>query len=353
MKSFSSFDEKKKETTFSLLFHNNYKILTCVFFFSYSIERGIDITKQYLNIMSEEVPASKFEFLFVAPFVTESTVNCTANSFSTRESCHVYTPDEIKLWREETKKNYIYNVQIGLTRDQGKRNYMEDRVEAKAWEPFPEILPGFKAAYIGVYDGHGGSVAVDLVLDQLRGIIMAEWRKELYGYYNIDIENIPKDRAVKSGTTERDQLEKLSLTILPGIIARSFATMQKILHDEWEKAGVSDGTTVVINILVYNKLFSAHVGDSRAILVRGGHGYAFTKDHKPNYPKERERIESLGGSVKKVGSVYRVDNNLSVARTLGDCPYKVCSNLLLFMFICSFNSLFYSLLFLLSLKFQL
>ena len=53
-------------------------------------------------------------------------------------------------------------------------------------------------------------------------------------------------------------------------------------------------------------MISANVGDSRAILSRAGTAIDLTKDHKPNDPVERARIESLGGRVDWFGPVNSV-----------------------------------------------
>ncbi|KAG6586805.1 Protein phosphatase [Phytophthora cinnamomi] len=69
---------------------------------------------------------------------------------------------------------------------------------------------------------------------------------------------------------------------------------------------------------------------SRAVLCRSGDAVELTRDHKPNDPQERARIESLGGRVQSYGCVdaqgepiepygaYRVNDNLVVARAIGD-----------------------------------
>ena len=93
-------------------------------------------------------------------------------------------------------------------------------------------------------------------------------------------------------------------------------------------------------------LVSANVGDSRAVLSRAGKAVALTKDHKPNDPSERARIEKLGGRVdwcgprdpktggpkmrvkkgekrkKRVGGVYRINGNLALSRAIGDRSEK-------------------------------
>mmetsp|Transcript_34584 Transcript_34584/g.99285 ORF Transcript_34584/g.99285 Transcript_34584/m.99285 type:complete len:453 (-) Transcript_34584:68-1426(-) len=66
----------------------------------------------------------------------------------------------------------------------------------------------------------------------------------------------------------------------------------------------------------------ANVGDSRAMLVRGGKAIALSDDHKPENPKERSRIRGAGGQVLKVGPCHRVDGTLNLSRALGDFHLK-------------------------------
>eukprot|EP01034_Spumella_vulgaris_P045969 gene45969-57311_t len=66
----------------------------------------------------------------------------------------------------------------------------------------------------------------------------------------------------------------------------------------------------------YNKYSNA--GDSRTVLSQNGQAIELTKDHKPNDPIEKMRIEKLGGFVKKVAGCHRVMGNLAMSRALGD-----------------------------------
>ena len=269
--------------------------------------------------MERSSTVTKFDFRFVCPFQTNKLGDCGHDSFSALPGTRIFMAEDIKEWKDRTKSNYYYTAQLGLTLEQGHRNYMEDRAEAKALEPFPTLLPGFKAAYIGVYDGHGGSTAVELVKENLRKFLISIWRKELATTMDINLETV---QPMPPGP-ERDQLEKISLTLLPKVIFGAFEAMEAMIEKRWKLTGISDGTTVVLVILVHNKLFSAHCGDSRSILCRGGLDLALTIDHKPNLASEKRRIEELGGSVRKIGTVYRVNNNLAVSRSLGDSTYKV------------------------------
>ncbi|NXF07002.1 PPM1D phosphatase, partial [Smithornis capensis] len=86
---------------------------------------------------------------------------------------------------------------------------------------------------------------------------------------------------------------------------------------EWPKTMTglpsTSGTTASVVIIRGSRMFVAHVGDSGVVLgVRDDPKDDFvravevTQDHKPELPKERERIEGLGGSVINKSGVNRV-----------------------------------------------
>ena len=66
-----------------------------------------------------------------------------------------------------------------------------------------------------------------------------------------------------------------------------------------------------------HQLISAHVGDSRAVMVTLDDSFDLTCDHKPSNPSEKERVELLGGRIIQYG-VLRVQGVLAVTRALGD-----------------------------------
>ncbi|KAL7175936.1 hypothetical protein ACSBR2_029499 [Camellia fascicularis] len=82
------------------------------------------------------------------------------------------------------------------------------------------------------------------------------------------------------------------------------------------------GSTAVTAILINGqRLLVANVGDSRAVLLRGGQAIQMTTDHEPN--TERGSIENKGGFVSNVpGDVPRVDGQLAVSRAFGDKSLK-------------------------------
>lgn len=82
------------------------------------------------------------------------------------------------------------------------------------------------------------------------------------------------------------------------------------------------GSTAVTAILINGqKLWIANVGDSRAVLSRGGQAIQMTIDHEPN--TERGIIENKGGFVSNMpGDVPRVNGQLAVSRAFGDKSLK-------------------------------
>ncbi|PAN22577.1 hypothetical protein PAHAL_4G028500 [Panicum hallii] len=77
------------------------------------------------------------------------------------------------------------------------------------------------------------------------------------------------------------------------------------------------GSTASTAILVGDRLVVANVGDSRAVICRGGDAIAVSRDHKPDQTDEKQRIEEAGGFVMWAGT-WRVGGVLAVSRAFGD-----------------------------------
>lgn len=82
------------------------------------------------------------------------------------------------------------------------------------------------------------------------------------------------------------------------------------------------GCTAVVCCVLENAFVVANVGDSRAVLCRGGTAVDLSKDHKPQDPSEYDRIRQAGGWVEADGDMYRVNGDLNLSRALGDLEYK-------------------------------
>ena len=212
---------------------------------------------------------------------------------------------------------------------QGERQYMED-------EYFVEQNGKFAA----VFDGHGG------------GSVSKYLRQNLYANFQAAL----PQSASKKGSTIDDKyqsdaniremdnsmLAQHHLSLQSSIVASALETAFVKVDSEvgsishWSFQG-STALAVVIheNINKHDgtatrSIVAANVGDSRAILSRGKVAIDLTKDHKPNDDNERNRIESLGGTVEWCGDVnsqghpiehtgvYRINGNLALSRSIGD-----------------------------------
>jgi protein phosphatase 1L len=85
--------------------------------------------------------------------------------------------------------------------------------------------------------------------------------------------------------------------------------------------GIKSGTTAANLYLIGDRFLAANAGDTR-VIIGTRKGFSFlTKDHKPDLPEERARIESLGGRVLSYGAP-RVEGILAMSRALGDTGLK-------------------------------
>ena len=78
--------------------------------------------------------------------------------------------------------------------------------------------------------------------------------------------------------------------------------------------GIMEGSTAVLGLFLDNILYVANIGDSRAVLSRGGKAIRVSYDHKPELPEEEDRICLKGGFV----SDGRINSVLAVSRAFGD-----------------------------------
>lgn len=146
-------------------------------------------------------------------------------------------------------------------------------------------------AFFAVFDGHGGGEAAQFARDHLWDFI-----KKQRGFWS-----------------RCDQ--EVCTAIRKGFVACHHAMWKKL--PEWPKtlSGLpsTSGTTASVVVVRGDHLYVAHVGDSAVVLgVQDDASVPFvravelTQDHKPELPRERQRIEGLGGSVIKKSGVNRV-----------------------------------------------
>lgn len=163
----------------------------------------------------------------------------------------------------------------------------EASIQGKRWEMEDEhiIIPNFRSPqefFAAVYDGHGGREVATYTLQHLHKYL---------------------DLALKE-SSPREALNKAFL----------------LTDSDVMRAHIDAGSTAVVAYLNGNELYVANAGDSRAVLSRNGEAVRVSKDHKPEDPEEKERIEKLGGYVttKQQTRVARVNGELSLSRSIGD-----------------------------------
>lgn len=200
-----------------------------------------------------------------------------------------------------SSNNYIPVLAYASNTHNGAvRSYNEDKITT---------LPFFNnmAYYFAIYDGHGGNKCSTFL------------QSELHFYFT----NITSKPSMENSILrcENDYLSKIAVDQKGSIV---------------DKSG---SCAVIVIITQEKKIIFINIGDSRAILISSDNQIIFaTEDHKPNSPKELERIVRAGGSiyqnvmscpmVKNGGEVvkngpFRVSpGRLSVSRTLGDIEIK-------------------------------
>jgi serine/threonine protein phosphatase PrpC len=182
------------------------------------------------------------------------------------------------------------NVTFGYARVKGLRDHPIEDYHVARMQSFDESEIGLFA----VYDGHAGTEVASYLEQELFDKILAhpnfrsDPKKTIREiYYSVD------KRILDKAETEKD------------FRAGSTATTAFLMENN-------------------RRLVVANVGDSRAVLCRGGKAIEVSVDHEPQKPEEREMVESKGGEValSPMGGVYRVDKRLNMSRAFGDASIK-------------------------------
>lgn len=220
---------------------------------------------------------------------------------------------------EEKKKSYYVTAEaLGL------------RVHAESWPGLKKTLQDRYVSdeameelgvYFGVFDGHGGTQVADHAAKQLHKNILNHFRQK-------QVQPASRDEKIKAAIREA-----------------FIQTDKEVLNMAERKKFELQGSTAVAALLHGNpklgtalRLVIANLGDSRAVLCRGGQAVAVSEDHKPTRTDEKKRIERSGGLVLQVRGAWRVAastnpnsmsksarreyQGLAMTRSLGDLYFK-------------------------------
>ena len=102
---------------------------------------------------------------------------------------------------------------------------------------------------------------------------------------------------------------------------QAFPLTDRELLSQARRKGFADGTTALFLLFAGTDvddltLFTAHVGDCRAVLCRAGTAVRLTQDHRPDRRDEQKRIKEAGGGVFQVSGIWRCTSAAGAARAL-------------------------------------
>ena len=206
---------------------------------------------------------------------------------------------------------------------QGKKDTQEDRF-------LPLQRLGKLGTAFGVFDGHGGTHAPEYAAKHLTGNVVRCWQQQ-------------------RGSSRDSSDSAAGAKKLVSAMQEAFDVTDKDLLQLARRKKYSDGTTALLALLggsdINNLLlYTANLGDCRAVLCRGCTAMRLTNDHRPDRKDEQRRIKEAGGGVFQVCGIWRCtdsrgaaratsahggftdsDTNLylSCSRTLGDPELKV------------------------------
>jgi protein phosphatase 1L len=172
-----------------------------------------------------------------------------------------------------------------------------------------EIDNAKNIAFFGVFDGHGGSAVAHFAAANL--------------YENSKLQGLKDEDAIiaalKSGfSTTQEQLTPENLQKLIDENEAKAAKGEEKIFERAMPSAKHQGCTAIVAYKLNNRLYVANAGDARAVLCGPDNtAVDLSRDHKPDRPDEKERIEKLGGSVTE-SYPARVNGILAVARALGD-----------------------------------
>lgn len=180
--------------------------------------------------------------------------------------------------------------------------------------PIPQPLISFAA----VFDGHSGCHTAETAAARM---------PQLVAHDPLIWEALGQGAGLRSwdgdGACEAQAVSQRWNRIFHGLDS-------EILTASREEAWV-DGSTAMAMLQVGRKLFVANAGDCRAVLCRQGQPLRMSRDHTPQLPSERSRIEGNGGRIALIRGVWRVAlpspngkgaKVCAVARGLGDRDFK-------------------------------
>jgi len=202
----------------------------------------------------------------------------------------------------------VWPPSFGSALAQGPREYMEDALVVH-----PDARCGF--LFAALFDGHEGAAA-------------STWlRDNLYKYFSAGVDAAGCDISPPPAADSKGVAKPQSASpLLEQTMAEAFNEADKRLLKELAKRPPPDcfsGSCATAVLVRQDRILAAAVGDSRAVLARGGKAIDLTPEHRVYGPsqvarREVQRIKDAGGWVQQ----GRVCGILAVSRAFGDWEFK-------------------------------
>lgn len=174
---------------------------------------------------------------------------------------------------------------VGTAQSQNTKDRMEDEVVARTWKG---------GGLFAVLDGHNGRAAVEFAAHNLP-------------------QNILDSVAFKKGNFQEAIQQGISRTEkeLLVILKRDAASFEDSNSEDIDFPLLTSGVVVCLVLVHEGTIFTANVGDCRAVLCRSNGAVQLTNDHNIHDPVEKERVKPF---ISSEGFV----RGLMVTRSLGN-----------------------------------
>lgn len=195
----------------------------------------------------------------------------------------------------------------------GLRNKQEDRIVL-----IPELFDQH-LAFAGVFDGTSGEEASQFASKHIAEYLMrtSEMREVMH---------LTKSKA----PIEKSALQSIAMLFERGF-HKAFKGLDRDLLTKCEEHNLPYVASTAVAALIHQNLLTvAHLGDSRACIfkkVSNSQGYMaewLTVDHKPNSPREFDRIKKAGGLVYFRGAKpYLREGDYLLRQERGEKPKQI------------------------------
>ena len=216
---------------------------------------------------------------------------------------------------------FSFLSQCGYYYEQKSEKINQDRVLVAH-----NILDINNYSVFGIFDGHGQN---GHYISELCKNFYKKYYSDSFLYYISRLSPTEPLSSLSNYISSSDIFRKLSNDNY-SLIQNSIKEISKLIKSSEYEIDFS-GTTMNQIIIADKKLISINIGDSRAIMIKRNGTISLSKDHKPSDPTERNRIESLGGEIKRssnsIGPLRiwikgKEYPGIAMSRSLGDLVSK-------------------------------